>query len=33
MPSSPCLPDVAGLRVRLEAAERLIGELRERMAV
>ncbi len=37
MPSSPSSPDaagdVAGLRARLEAAERLIGELRGRMAV
>jgi hypothetical protein len=28
MPSSPGLPDAAGLQTRLEAAERLIGELR-----
>jgi transposase len=33
MPSSPRLPDAAGLQPRLEAAERLIGELREGMAV
>jgi transposase len=33
MPSSPGLPDAAGLRARLEAAEQLIGELREGMAV
>jgi Family of unknown function (DUF6444) len=37
MPSSPRSPDAAGaaagLRARLEAAERLIGELREGMAV
>jgi transposase len=33
MPSSPGLPDAAGLQARLEAAERLIGELREAMAV
>jgi transposase len=33
MPSSPRLPDAAGLQPRLEAAERLIGELRERIAV
>jgi transposase len=33
MPSSPRLPDAAGLQARLEAAERLIGELREAMAV
>ena len=33
MPSSPRLPDAAGLRARLEVAEQLIGELREAMAV
>lgn len=33
MPSSPRLPDAAGLQARLEAAEQLIGELREGMAV
>jgi transposase len=33
MPSSPGLPDAAGLRARLEVAEQLIGELREGMAV
>jgi hypothetical protein len=33
MPPSPRLPDAAGLQARLEAAERLIGELREGMAV
>src|ERR1022692_849223 len=33
MPSSPRLPDAAGLQPRLEAAERLIGELRDGLAV
>jgi transposase len=33
MPSSPGLRDAAGLQARLETAERLIGELREAMAV
>ena len=33
MPSSPGLPDAAGLQARLAAAEQLIGELREGMAV
>src|ERR1022692_3594739 len=33
MPSSPRLPDAAGLQPRLEAAERLIGELSDGLAV
>lgn len=33
MPVSPGSPDVAVLRARLEAAERLIGDLRDRITV